>query len=106
MEQALIEEDRLLTELERSATQARLALHMAEDCSQNVIACMDTDGDGDCPACLTRLRRGDTDTWRCSRVAEQLRSDAIEALSDALKEALHYAQTLNEKLRTAVDTPS
>lgn len=90
------EADRLLIEGERAFERARLALHAAEDAMRFTVRCADTDGDGDCPRCLTRtgFAPGEAQYWRCSRVQEALRADAEDALADAVAEASEAADRL------------
>lgn len=90
------ETDRLLTEGERALTRARLALHAAEDALRFTVECADTDGDGDCPRCLTRtgFAAGQPQYWRCSREAHALWQDAWGALQDAAAEAAEAARDL------------
>lgn len=106
MAEALMEEARLLSALERSVTAAILAQHAMEDTSRYVIECADSDGDGDCPRCNVRtgfvaagLARGET--WRCSRVMEQLRVEALRTLRTAAEEAHGHAHALCVQLDPA-----
>lgn len=85
----LREWDRLLIEVERAAERARLALHAHEDSRHDVIDCMDTDGDGDCPRCVHADPR-----WTCARVAAEIRDSSREALLDAVHDAYGHAHAL------------
>lgn len=90
------EADRLLTESERALVRARLALHAAEDATRFTVDCADTDGDGDCPRCLTRtgFAEGEPQYWRCARAAHALWTDAWGALQDATEEAKEATRAL------------
>lgn len=89
------EADRLLVELERAVDRARLALHAVERYSQNLIPCGDTDGDGDCPRCVSQQYRRPSPT--CEREAAGLRVDAEQAFLEAVEDADDYAKDLRQQ---------
>lgn len=94
--------DALLDKAERALVRARMALHAYEDAGRYNVACGDTDGDGDCPRCLTRtgFPEGEPQFWRCSEKARLLRYDTKQAMGDAALEAYFAADDLSVFLGT------